>query len=239
MARIPQHLLLGNDTIVPRYRQAGCRPDAAIRVLTGSVLVLRYLALCVRSSYCSGWFRLRGVRSPWIQVDGPLPRLDARGEITIGERLFLLGRLLRSDIGAAPSAYLHVGDRVMINQGCVIVAHCGIKIGDDSMIGEFSAIYDTNHHPLDEEHSTKYAPVTIGRNVWLGRNVTVLPGSKIGDDTVVAAGSIVKGDLPPRVLADGNPARPVKGLKVSDGWERQERPGRKPRLERARTVAER
>jgi maltose O-acetyltransferase len=56
--------------------------------------------------------------------------------------------------------------------------------------------------------------------VWLGRSVIVLPGSKIGDHTVVAAGSIVKGDLPPRVLAAGNPARVVRELNVPDGWRR-------------------
>lgn len=189
-------------------------------------LNLKYLDSCIRSAICSGWFRLRGVHSSWIEVDGLLPRLDARGEVTIGDRPYLRGRLLRCDIGAAPSAHLRIGDRVFINQGAVVVAHCGIEIGDDTMIGEFSAVYDTNHHAVDEEHPVKYAPVTIGANVWLGRNVTVLPGSKIGDHTVVSAGSIVNGELPPRVLAVGNPARPVKELKVSDGWERQARPGR-------------
>lgn len=191
--------------------------------------MLSYAAFCVRSAYCTAWFRFRGVQSSWVEVDGPLPRLDARGKITIGERPFILGRILRSDIGAAPSAHLQMGDRVFINQGVVLVAYCGIEIGDDTMIGEFSAIYDCNHHAVDEEHPTKYAPVRIGTNVWLARSVTVLPGSTIGDHTVVAAGSVVQGELPPRVLAAGNPARPVKELKVSDGWEREGRPGRTPR----------
>jgi acetyltransferase-like isoleucine patch superfamily enzyme len=48
----------------------------------------------------------------------------------------------------------------------------------------------------------------------------VLPGSKIGDHTVVSAGSVVRGDLPPRVLAVGNPATPVKDLEIPDGWRR-------------------
>jgi acetyltransferase-like isoleucine patch superfamily enzyme len=120
-----------------------------------------------------------------------------------------------------PTAYLHIGNRVGINNGASVVAHCGIEIGDNTLIGDFAAIYDSNHHSLDSSHPTRSAPVVIGANVWLGRNVTVLPGSKIGDYTVVAAGSIVNGDLPPRVLAVGNPAVPVKELDIPDRWHRE------------------
>jgi acetyltransferase-like isoleucine patch superfamily enzyme len=101
-----------------------------------------------------------------------------------------------------------------------VVAHCRIEIGDDTKIGDFAAIYDTNHHSLDPAHPAKPAPVIIGSNVWLGRGVLVLPGSKIGDHTVVAAGSIVRDDLPSRVLAAGNPAQVVRELDIPDGWRR-------------------
>jgi acetyltransferase-like isoleucine patch superfamily enzyme len=148
-----------------------------------------------------------------------------RGEVIIGEKLIVRGRITPCDIGAVKSAYLHIGDRVFINQGAIVVAHHGIEIGDDTLIGEFSTIYDTNHHAVDIDHPTKYAPVSIGSNVWLGRNVTVLPGSRIGDHTVVATGSVVSGELPPRVLAFGNPARPVKELNTPDGWRRTGRGG--------------
>lgn len=62
--------------------------------------------------------------------------------------------------------------------------------------------------------------MTIGKNVWLGNGVLVLPGSEIGDHTVVAAKSVVKSTLPPKVLAAGNPAKVVKQLEVPDGWQR-------------------
>ena len=137
----------------------------------------------------------------------------------------LMGRIAPCDIGAVKSAYLHIGDRVTINQGTAVVAHHGIEIGDDTLIGEFSAIYDTNYHAVDIDHPTKYAPVRIGSNVWIGRNVTVLPGSRIGDHTVVGVGSVVSGELPPRVLAVGNPARPVKELNSPEGWLRNGRGG--------------
>ena len=54
--------------------------------------------------------------------------------------------------------------------------------------------------------------VTIGRNAWLGGAVIVCPGVTIGDDTVVGAGSVVTRDLPPAVVAVGNPARVVRRL---------------------------
>lgn len=56
------------------------------------------------------------------------------------------------------------------------------------------------------------ARVVLGRNVWLGANVTVLPGVTIGDDAVVGAGSVVTRDVPPRTVVVGSPARVVRSL---------------------------
>jgi acetyltransferase-like isoleucine patch superfamily enzyme len=64
-------------------------------------------------------------------------------------------------------------------------------------------------------------PVVIGTNVWLGRGTVVLPRSSIGDNTVVAAQSVVQGSLPPSVLAAGNPATVVRQLEVPVGWRRR------------------
>ena len=174
----------------------------------------------VKSIACTAWFHLRGVRCSLILCSGQLPKLTVRGEVTVGEKLIVRSRIARSEIGAMDAASLRIGDRVGINQGVVAVAHSGITIGDDTLIGEFSALYDTNHHAVDATHPTSSAPIVIGSNVWLARNVTVLPGSRIGDHTVVAAGSVVRGELPPRVLAAGNPARPVKELAAPEGWRR-------------------
>ena len=75
----------------------------------------------------------------------------------------------------------------------------------------------------------KPRPVSIGKNVWLGNGVLVLPGSAIGGHTVVAARSVVRGALPPRVLAAGNPAKVVRQLEnITEGWRREpgdRRPG--------------
>jgi acetyltransferase-like isoleucine patch superfamily enzyme len=75
-------------------------------------------------------------------------------------------------------------------------------------VGFGCLITDTNFHYLDGVCTPK--PVTIGERVWLGANVVVLPGATIGDDAVVAAGSIVTGELPSGMLSMGSPARPVR-----------------------------
>ncbi len=178
-------------------------------------------SLYFRSAFCTALFKARGIPCKLVSCEGRLPMVYNKGTVTFKGRLGVGGRLLPVEIGAAaPDAYLHVGDQVYLNNGASVVAYCGIEIGDNTFIGDFVAIYDTNHHSIDRAHPTRSAPVVIGSNVWLGRHVTVLPGSKIGDHTVVSAGSVVKGDLPPRVLAAGNPATPVKDLDIPDDWHR-------------------
>ena len=74
----------------------------------------------------------------------------------------------------------------------------------------------TATHPLEpgarRDKWEAAEPITIGDNVWLGGGVIVCPGVTIGADTVVGAGSVVTGDLPPRVLAVGSPARVIREL---------------------------
>jgi acetyltransferase-like isoleucine patch superfamily enzyme len=140
--------------------------------------------------------------------------------VKIGRHLVVRGRVAPCEIGAAPNAYIRIGERVFINQGATITATQCIEIGDDTLIGDFVAVYDSNYHHVDPYHTVKCAPVIIGANVWLGRGVLVLPGSKIGDHTVVAAQSVVRGDLPSCVLAAGNPAKVVRELHIPAGWHR-------------------
>lgn len=177
--------------------------------------------LLLRSAACSLLFRLHGFQASLVACDGRLPVLYGGGTIRIGRRFVIRGQVAPCEISADPGSQLLIGDRVFLNQGVVIAAKESIEIGDDTLIGDFSAIYDSNWHQLDPSHPDKPRPVTIGRNVWLGNGVLVLPGSKIGDHTVVAARSVVKGELPPRVLAVGNPAVPVRELEIPDGWRRR------------------
>jgi len=178
------------------------------------------LSFYLRSAACTAWFRLHGVRTSLVACDGHLPALTTQGTISIGKRFVVRGRVARCEIAAKYEAQILIGDRVFINQGAVIAATESIEIGDDTLIGDFSAIYDSNYHQLEPGHVDKPRPVSIGRNVWLGSGVLVLPGSEIGDHTVEAARSVVRGTLPPRVLAAGNPAKVIRELEIPDGWRR-------------------
>lgn len=178
------------------------------------------LALYLRSAACTASFRLNGFQSSLVCCDGRLPVLSGGGTVHIGRRFVIRGRVAPCDISCEDNARLLIGDRVFLNQGVIIAVKESVEIGDDCLIGDFSAIYDSNYHQLDPHHPDKPRPVTIGKNVWLGNGVLVLPGSSIGDHTVVAAKSVVRGALPPRVLAAGNPAVVIRQLEIPEGWRR-------------------
>lgn len=178
----------------------------------------------LKSGLCTVWFRIRGIKSSVVGCDGKFPVLYTTGMVKVGSRLIVRGRTARCEIGATEkNARLQIGNRVFINQGASVTATSYVEVGDDTLIGSFTLILDTNWHQVDPHRPVRSAPVIIGTNVWLGHGVTVLPGAKIGDHTVVAAGSVVKGDLPPRVLAAGNPAEVIRELDIpEDGWRRNQ-----------------
>ena len=115
-------------------------------------------------------------------------------------------------------AELEIGDRVFANGGATLVAHVGIRIGSDVRIGNLVAIYDTDHHPLNEVTPLGRRRIAIGDNAWLGRGAIVL--ADVGEHAVVAAGAVVTRPVPPRTLVAGNPARPVRELTAAAGWRR-------------------
>ncbi|MET8676648.1 sugar O-acetyltransferase [Streptomyces sp. NPDC004647] len=111
--------------------------------------------------------------------------------------------------------HIGIGARTFINFGAVLLDAAPITIGADVQIGPNVQLL-TPAHELDTERRRagweKALPVTVGDNVWLGGGVIVCPGVAIGENTVVGAGAVVTKDLPPGVLAVGNPARVVRTL---------------------------
>jgi acetyltransferase-like isoleucine patch superfamily enzyme len=164
-------------------------------------------------------FRLAGARSAVVTVNGRFPILVAAGSIKCG-RLSLRCKTMPIEIGAAKHGSLVLGERVFINNGATVVAIHRIEIGADCLIGDLVAIYDSNHHRMEPSHETRMAPVRLGINVWVGRSATILPGVTIGDHSVIAAGSIVTSDVPPKTLVAGVPAKPIRSLDIPDGWRR-------------------
>lgn len=94
-----------------------------------------------------------------------------------------------------------------------------VTIGDHTMIGPNVTLVTTGHpiRPHLRMKVTQYSiPVTIGRNVWIGANVVVLPGVTIGDNTVIGAGSVVTKDIPANVVAFGQPCRVYREIGEHD-----------------------
>lgn len=108
---------------------------------------------------------------------------------------------------------ISLGKRIFINSGCKIQDQGGVTIGDDTLIGHNVVIATLNHDLSPSRRADMHpAPVTIGRNVWIGSNATILPGVHIGDDAVVAAASVVTKDVPAGAVVVGSPARMVRSV---------------------------
>ena len=109
--------------------------------------------------------------------------------------------------------HTRIGARTFANFGLISLDVATVTIGDDVQIGPNVQLL-TAFHPVaagvrrDKWEAAR--PITIGDNVWLGGGVIVLPGVTIGANTVVGAGAVVTRDLPPDVVAMGNPARVVR-----------------------------
>lgn len=139
---------------------------------------------------------------------------DTRAQL---ERLFC--RPLPEGVGLFPpfttdcGLNTHLGEGVFINAGCRFQDQGGIFVGDRALIGH-NAVIATLNHNMDPARRANLqpAPVHIGHDVWLGSNVTVLPGVSIGDGAVVAAGAVVTKDVAPNTVVGGVPARLIREL---------------------------
>ena len=108
-----------------------------------------------------------------------------------------------------------IGKNVFINTNCYFMDGAPISLGDNVFMGPFCGLYTANH-PLEvkerNEGREQALPITIGRDCWIGANVTILPGVEIGHSTVIAAGSLVTRSIPPHCLAVGSPCEVIKRI---------------------------
>ena len=114
---------------------------------------------------------------------------------------------------------IHFGSHFYANFDCVMLDGAPISIGDNVLLGPKVGLY-TSNHALDPRERADGAcrarPITIGDDVWIGGNVTVLPGVAIGSGRVVGGGSVVTRSIPPGVIAAGNPARVIRDVTEAD-----------------------
>lgn len=150
----------------------------------------------------------------WIEI-GAETLIGPHVSLSVG----LYGEVLEPD---APPV-IRIGDRCNIGRGASLVARVGITIDDDVTTAPDCYITDHNHayDDVDTPISRQWpheAPVSIGAGSWLGAGVVVVPGTSIGAHVTVAAGSVVRGDIPDRCVVAGVPGRVVRRY-VDGRWD--------------------
>lgn len=110
---------------------------------------------------------------------------------------------------------IHVGKQFLINYNGTILDVEKVEIGDYVMIGP-NTLISTVNHPLSpkgrRQNLAIASPIKIGNDVWMGGNVTILPGVTIGNNVVIAAGAVVNKDVPDNSVVGGIPAKMIKTI---------------------------
>jgi len=154
-----------------------------------------------------------------------LPYIRGLGRIRIGRGVNLSGRSCFYFLRGMPeSPSLEFGDRVFVGNGCTFSVAKQISVGSDCLIAAGVRVHDNDGHPLDAARRIagdpltpeETAPVVIEDGVWVGADSVILKGVRIGRHSVVGAGSIVTGDIPPDSLAAGNPAKVIRRLQAGN-----------------------
>lgn len=164
------------------------------------------------------WYSLR---CPGLVIGADVMFIG-RLRLSQGTRLVLGDRTrVRGSVTINGGGHVEVGPDSLLN-GCWIIAAERVTMGDHCLVSD-CGVTDNDFHNLDPElrHEPpgprSRAPVRIGRNVWLGAHSLVLKGTTIGDNSVVGAGAVVRGDVAPGVVVAGNPAVVVKTFRARGG----------------------
>jgi acetyltransferase-like isoleucine patch superfamily enzyme len=148
--------------------------------------------------------------------------IEIGADTLIGAQVTLCaGMVPGQDLGADP--VLRIGDRCVIGRGSHVIAHRSTEIGDDVFTGPYVYITDQNHSYTDPEvpiglQWPSNTFVSVGSGSWLGAGAIILPGARIGRNVVVAAGSVVRGEVPDRCVVAGVPAKIVREYVPGTGW---------------------
>lgn len=141
-------------------------------------------------------------------------------QIELGNNVNVASGCWASGIQEGIIPTIKVGNHVTVGYGCDISISKSLVIGNDTMIGVSCSIADNDGHPIDAASRLKHDPVgvndikpiAIGNNVWIGQQSIILKGVTIGDNSIVAAGSIVTKSIPANTIYGGNPAKFIRNL---------------------------
>lgn len=157
----------------------------------------------------------------------PLISMSENGVVELGDRVVMCSSSTYTALGVSrrtiirtllPNAQVTIGDDTGLS-GTVICSAKSVSIGKRCLIGSDVKIFDTDFHPISPE-GRRYkpigdalsTPVVIEDDVFIGAGTVVLKGSRIGRGSVVAAGSVVSGVIPPMVVCGGVPAKVLRGF---------------------------
>jgi acetyltransferase-like isoleucine patch superfamily enzyme len=144
-----------------------------------------------------------------VEVNGPC--------VTLGNNVHMMAtpdRRIRFTVHGEPGGHIDVGDSVIVLPGVRISSATHVTIGRNTMLATNCYISDADWHDVYDRTSApgSCAPVVLHDNVWIGDSALVCKGVTIGENSVIGAGSVVTANIPPNVIAAGNPARVVKPL---------------------------
>lgn len=114
---------------------------------------------------------------------------------------------------------IFIGENFYTNHNVTILDGAKVTFGDNVFIAP-NCVFSTAGHAIDSEQRSQgleiALPITVGDNVWIGTNVSVLPGVTIGNNTIIGAGSVVNKDIPDGVIAVGNPCKVLRKITEDD-----------------------
>jgi carbonic anhydrase/acetyltransferase-like protein (isoleucine patch superfamily) len=168
-------------------------------------------------AYCTSYGRNvhTGVFLHWVH---------GSGELILGDNVCVDGKCsFTFAVRYAEKPRLTVGDNTRIGHDCSFTIGKQITIGRHCLLGSSVYLFDAPGHPTDPaarlaglpSRVEDVRPITIGDNVWIGAGAIIYPGVTIGDDSVVATGSVVMANVAPQTIVAGNPARQIASLSKS------------------------
>jgi acetyltransferase-like isoleucine patch superfamily enzyme len=137
--------------------------------------------------------------------------------------------MVRGILRVEATGKLEIGEEVYVGDGAIISAAAHTTVGRSTFLAHGAQIFDNDTHPLDplerqnhldrilgrgkhRPYTIASAPIRIGERCWIGMNSLLMKGVTVGNDSIIAAGSVVLHDVPPGWITGGNPARLIKQI---------------------------